>query len=957
MSTTTQASAKLSFTVPQPELAAALAFVAKSIPNRPAVPVLAGLVLASDGEAVVVEAFDYEQARRVTLPGAKLAQAGSVLVSAAKLTAIVKKLPKGRPVALTDEGANLRVSNGASTLTVPTMPIEDYPTRPDMPPVVGVVDAKPLAVAVAQVAKHAGKDETLPMMTGVRLEADADSLALLATDRFRLALRELPWAGEGAFEALPVGRQFAEVTAAMVKLGGGAAVTIAHEQQGTLEGWLGVECGSVRVVMRLLDGTNYPPIRKVIPATFAYELDVNVADLVDTAERISPVLGKADPVVLRFADDALVMQGGRVPTDDAYDDSLGGAAEDVDCEVVAAAGEPFALGVNPAYLADALKTTGVKRVRLGVVDASKPVTVKPLDADGDVLPGVTNVLMAVRLEAGYGAPIATPREQAAGAGTAKAAKAAKAKPVTPTPAAPAKAEPTPAAMAEAVAQAQPQAGEGVLDRTVPHAFVAAVQDGRAPNATTKCRCGTTLRANVHKAARQQAAADAAAAAKADEPNPLDGLVHMVVMQVTVLRAGQFVPEATVAGVEKVIDGYGRERVLASMPVEDEHGKRVFVALATQQDAERLHGQALGAGIPAHTALGEWPSNGSAAGITQEGTHVKQQEKSPVIVSEPKLDVNALSIEAFAKLKSGDFAGALELVDTGAKLAPQHRFVRSNQTTFGWADLRKAIEFKLSQEGIAVQAQNDALAAAARDEAAEVDGEDEVADAAGADAELADDEPVEIVVPEPEPERVEVVLGDAAGVSPIEARLREAMAGMHPAVIEAAVSGALAVAGVLPQAEVDAVPQPVARAKAAAKPSVEPGQTRLIGAAQRAVAADAAAKPKPAPVVQAAAGVDEGEWAAFGVAAPTNVGGKRTYVLPVGTRLKAMRSGVMACLRDDMSKGALVEMPTVTLDKEARPNKLLVVEFPGAGNLKRAIEAIDDAVIGALQECAPQRANA
>ena len=76
------------------------------------------------------------------------------------------------------------------------MPVEDYPTLPTMPATAGIVDAPPSPTAVAQVAVAAGRDDTLPMLTGVRLEIEGDRCALLATDRYRLAVREFAWRPE-----------------------------------------------------------------------------------------------------------------------------------------------------------------------------------------------------------------------------------------------------------------------------------------------------------------------------------------------------------------------------------------------------------------------------------------------------------------------------------------------------------------------------------------------------------------------------------------------------------------------------------------------------------------------------------------------------------------------------------------------------------------------------------------
>ena len=66
-------------------------------------------------------------------------------------------------------GAHLELVCGSARFTLPTMPVEDYPTLPEMPSSAGTVDAAAFASAVAQVAIAAGRDETLPMMTDVMM--------------------------------------------------------------------------------------------------------------------------------------------------------------------------------------------------------------------------------------------------------------------------------------------------------------------------------------------------------------------------------------------------------------------------------------------------------------------------------------------------------------------------------------------------------------------------------------------------------------------------------------------------------------------------------------------------------------------------------------------------------------------------------------------------------------------
>ena len=136
------------------------------------------------------------------------------------------------------------------------MPVEDYPTLPEMPEMAGTIDAAAFAAAVAQVAIAAGRDDTLPMLTGVRMELEGATLALLATDRYRLAVREIDLAPgrrrDISISALVPARTLADTAKTLGPLGG--EVTVALSRGGVGEGMIGFAGGTRRTTSRLLDG-------------------------------------------------------------------------------------------------------------------------------------------------------------------------------------------------------------------------------------------------------------------------------------------------------------------------------------------------------------------------------------------------------------------------------------------------------------------------------------------------------------------------------------------------------------------------------------------------------------------------------------------------------------------------------------------------------------------------------
>src|SRR3954469_7690819 len=178
-------------------LADAVAWVARSLPSRPPVPVLGGILLdagssdAGSSDAPTISGVDYEGSATVGV-AATIADGGRTLVSGRLLADITRSLP-AQPVEIMVDGARVSITCGSAKFSLPTMPVEDYPQLPAMPPRAGELAGEVFGLAVSQVAVAAGKDDTLPMLTGVRVEIDGEKLTLVATDRFRLAMREFTW--------------------------------------------------------------------------------------------------------------------------------------------------------------------------------------------------------------------------------------------------------------------------------------------------------------------------------------------------------------------------------------------------------------------------------------------------------------------------------------------------------------------------------------------------------------------------------------------------------------------------------------------------------------------------------------------------------------------------------------------------------------------------------------------
>jgi DNA polymerase-3 subunit beta len=375
----------MKFRVERDALADAVAWTAKSLPSRPSVPVLAGVLLRVTDGRLEVSGFDYEVSSQVTVDVQADAD-GAALVSGRLLAEITKALP-AKPVDIAAVGAHLELVCGSARFTLPTMPVEDYPTLPEMPASAGTIDAAGFAATVAQVAIAAGRDETLPMMTGVRVELNGSTLAMLATDRYRLALREMSWRPddpEVSLNALVPARTLADTAKTLGPLGGEVTLALAHG--GTGEGMIGVAGGTRRTTSRLLDGANYPPVRSLFPDGHNAEARVGVAALTEVVRRVALVAERATPVRLSFSEEGLVVEAGG--TEEAR------ASEAMEAIFT---GEPLMIAFNPQYLLDGLAALSAPTAVLSFVDASKPAVISPADDEGQIIPGYRYLIMPIRI--------------------------------------------------------------------------------------------------------------------------------------------------------------------------------------------------------------------------------------------------------------------------------------------------------------------------------------------------------------------------------------------------------------------------------------------------------------------------------------------------------------------------------------------------------------------------------
>jgi DNA polymerase III subunit beta len=347
--------------------------------------VLAGvLVEASDEGTVTLSAFDYEVSAKITV-AAEVAEPGTVLVLGRLLADISRNLPT-LPIDVFTEGNKVQVTCGSTRFSLLMMPADDYPTLPSVPAISGTIAGDVFTQAVAQVSIAADRGDTLPILTGVRVEIEGDKITLLATDRYRLAMRELAWSPQVidvSQVALVPARTLSDTSKALGALG---SIEI-HLANGAAagDGLIGFEAGQRLATTRLLDG-EYPKVTSIFPSSVETESVIETTVLVEAIKRVALVAERNTPIRLRFSDGQVAIEAG-----------TGDGAQASEAVESVLTGPEIEIAFNPQFLLDGLGALGTAYSRLSFTQSGRPaVLCGQAELDGDADTFYRYVLMPVR---------------------------------------------------------------------------------------------------------------------------------------------------------------------------------------------------------------------------------------------------------------------------------------------------------------------------------------------------------------------------------------------------------------------------------------------------------------------------------------------------------------------------------------------------------------------------------
>ena len=358
-------------------LSEALQTVQRGVSTRPGIPALTGVLMTVGEGELALTTTDLEVTTEVRVP-VDVREDGTALVPA-RLLADMVKAQAPDAVDFETDGSQAKVSCRSFEGTLRCLAAEDFPAVRDVDGVKVTAEAAAFAEAVSQVARAASRDEARPVLTGVLIEANREGLTLVATDSYRLAVRELQATGDGEARALVPERALAEA---------GRAAGGEEKSQVELvigEAQTAFRVGTLRMTSRLIEG-EFPNFRQLLPEPGQNRLATGRVDLLEAVRRVGLLARESSPVRLEL--NALGVRLSSSSPD------LGGAVEAVEGTYE---GDELTVAFNPTYLGDGLSASSADRVTVELRDGLKPALIKGQGEDA-----YTYLVMPVRLPAPVG---------------------------------------------------------------------------------------------------------------------------------------------------------------------------------------------------------------------------------------------------------------------------------------------------------------------------------------------------------------------------------------------------------------------------------------------------------------------------------------------------------------------------------------------------------------------------
>jgi DNA polymerase III subunit beta len=349
------------FQVNKDVLNEAVSFAVRLLPQRTTLPILSGILIEADANALRLSVFDYDTSAQVEI-AAQVDQSGRVLVSGRLMAEIVNKLPNSA-VEFTTDGSKVQVNCGSAKFSLLTMPIDEYPTLPEIPASTGAVSGEDFAAAISQIAVAASKEDVTPVLTTVLLETTKDSISLVATDRYRVAVQEIAWKSSSSDQTALIPAKTLQEIAKTFANQGEVQISINPSDEKDL---IAFKANNRSVTSRLIKG-NFPAVKTLFPEKIENFAVLNTQELLDSTKRVSLVLERESPIKYSFAQDSLALE--------ATGGETAQASESISVQLT---GNDVVVSLKPQFLIDGLAGVKTEFVKIGFTNSDNPNRPSPV---------------------------------------------------------------------------------------------------------------------------------------------------------------------------------------------------------------------------------------------------------------------------------------------------------------------------------------------------------------------------------------------------------------------------------------------------------------------------------------------------------------------------------------------------------------------------------------------------
>lgn len=360
-----------------------VSWVAKTIQPNPAKAILGGLLIdANEDGTVVLSSNDPSLAARAVIE-ASVEEPGKCVVNGKLLAAYAGSLPKKKPLSVVAEETRMTLTCANAEMTVGLLPLEDYPEAVELPDFAGTVDGTDWNEAVVNVSASASKDDSLPLLTSICIRIEGTKLTLMATDRYRLSVKELEWEPvDPALETTVLVRasKIADISKSLT-CEGPVELHIGDDSR-----IIGLKAGTMQNTVQKTQG-DYPDVLGLFPEDSPITAILERAALQEALKRASFVVEKNAAVRLNFSEGQLEVAAGQ--------GEIAAFSEILECSL---SGGDINSAFNPNYLQEALAKMKSPFVRFAFTQATKPAVITQLDKeDGDIDPTYRILQMPIRL--------------------------------------------------------------------------------------------------------------------------------------------------------------------------------------------------------------------------------------------------------------------------------------------------------------------------------------------------------------------------------------------------------------------------------------------------------------------------------------------------------------------------------------------------------------------------------